>query len=145
MEQFGQRNKVVARFKDGTSLKGYTHDFTPAKDSFHLTLEGGSPAGEVRVVQVSDLKAVFFVKSLEGDSGYREKKTFREAPDANLQGIKIRVEFEDGEVISGVSLGYNKRKPGFFVLPVDRRSNNERIYVVAAAVKNVTVGDSAAQ
>ena len=31
-----ERLKVVARYKDGKVIKGFTHDFFPNKDRFHL-------------------------------------------------------------------------------------------------------------
>lgn len=139
-DQLGKRNKVVARYKDGMMLKGYTHDFTPTKESFHITSEAEGEGGTVHEVKVSELKALFFVKSLGGDKDYSEKKTFEEISEQNLQGIRIKVEFHDGEVLSGVSLGYNKNKPGFFLIPVDPDSNNERVYVVASSLRDVQVG-----
>ena len=139
MDQQGKRNKVVARFRNGTSLKGYTHDFTPMKESFHMTCEGEA----VRVVQVADCKAIFFVKSLEGDKDYSEKKRFDEINSSSLRGLKIKIEFYDGEIIRGVSLGYNKTRKGFYIIPLDPGCNNERIYVVAASVKDVKLGSQA--
>ena len=40
-----QRNRVVVRFNDGRLLKGYTHDFLPEKDLFHLIEEASSGTG----------------------------------------------------------------------------------------------------
>ncbi|MFZ3063116.1 MAG: hypothetical protein WA148_05180, partial [Actinomycetota bacterium] len=84
-------------------------------------------------VNISDLKAVFFVKSLEGFPEYKEKKEFTET----APGRKIKVEFLDGEVIAGTTTGYSQERQGFFLFPVDPESNNLRIYVVSAAVKKV--------
>ena len=58
--------------------------------------------------------------------------------------MRIRVEFNDGEIIRGISLGYSKSKKGFFVVPVDPQSNNDRIYVIAAAVRDVKIAAAAA-
>jgi hypothetical protein len=142
---FGQRNKVVARFKDGNILKGYTHDFFPNKATFHLNADESSGSEDIQEIKLADLKALFFVKSLQGNRDYNEIKEFADAGERRMQGIKIRVEFYDGEVLSGMSLGYNKNKPGFFIIPIDPDSNNERIYVIAAALKSVQVGDLAAE
>jgi hypothetical protein len=137
------RNRVVAHFNDGRLLKGYTHDFIPEKESFHINegLEPGS--GTIREVKVSDLKALFFVKSFEGNPEYRDKNTYEGAEAAILHGIKIKVEFKDGEVVRGLSLGYSKAKRGFFIVPVDSRSNNERVFVVAQSTAKVIVGPEA--
>jgi hypothetical protein len=135
------RNQVVVHYADGTLEKGYTHDFTPLKDSFHLNLEDGN--GDMKEVQVSDLKAIFFVKSFDGDRSYVEKKFFEQVDQSRFRGLKIRVVFNDGEIIRGISLGYNEKKKGFFLIPVDPECNNDRIYVVAAACKDIKVGEIA--
>lgn len=139
----GRQNLVVAHFKDGTLLKGITHDFAPARGSFHLASESPDDEGENREVKISDLKAVFFVKSLEGNPDYHEKKKFEETDTSSLRGLKISAEFLDGEIINGVSLGYSKEKPGFFIIPIDKEGNNERIYVVADACRDVKIGSAA--
>jgi hypothetical protein len=138
-----QRNKVVVHYSDGKLLKGYTHDFLPDKESFHLNTALEPGTGTIHEVEISDLKAVFFVKTIEGNSAYAEKRTFEEVDARALHGIKIKVEFKDGEIMRGISLGYNKTKRGFFIVPVDPRSNNERIYVVAGATTKVAVGSEA--
>jgi hypothetical protein len=125
-------NRIVARFADGRMLKGTTQDFAPAKDSFHVIgSEGG--ARPVKVV-VSELKAVFFVKSLVGNAAYHEIKEF----DGPTLGRKVQVTFKDGEVLVGSTQAYQADRPGFFMVPADPQSNNDRIYIVAGAVQKVT-------
>jgi hypothetical protein len=138
-----QRNRVVVRFNDGRMLKGYTHDFLPEKDRFHLAEEAASGSGSVHEVSVTDLKAIFFVKTFGGNKDYNEKKSFKEIDTATLHGIKIKISFRDGEVLCGLSLGYNKTKKGFFIIPIDPLSNNDRIYIVAASTTDVVVGPAA--
>jgi hypothetical protein len=138
-----QRNRVVVRYGDGKILKGYTHDFLPEKDLFHVIEETASGEGAVQEVETAALKAVFFVKTLDGNKEYNEKKAFSEIDPASLHGIKIKVIFTDGEVLCGISLGYNKTKKGFFIVPIDPLSNNDRIYVVASSTKSVAVGAAA--
>jgi hypothetical protein len=137
------RNQVVVHTKDGSILKGYTHDFTPLKDNFHLIIEADGQKDKMVDIAVSKLKAIFFVKSLSGNKYFEEKKFFEQVDQSRLRGIKIRVEFQDGEIIRGISLGYNKNKKGFFIIPVDPDSNNDRIYVISDACKNIKVGDFA--
>src|SRR5262245_55426015 len=57
---------VVARFMDGRVVKGITHDFAPEKLVFHLSVWGDS-TGRALTVPIGALKALFFVKSFEGD------------------------------------------------------------------------------
>lgn len=138
-----ERNLVVVHFKNGRLLKGYTHDFTPTKENFHLTSEKAEDRGHIYKIETADLKAIFFVKTLEGNKNYKEKKTFDEVDTSHLRGMKIKIEFADGETVRGISLGYSKNRNGFFIIPVDPKSNNERIYVLANAVRNVKVGSAA--
>ena len=136
----GTRNQVVVRFMDGVLKKGFTHDFTPLKDTFHLTLEDTE---KVETVTVSELKAIFFVKTFRGNEAYDEKKFFEQVDQSSSRGLKMRVLFKDGEIIRGVSLGYNPNKKGFFLIPVDPDSNNDRIYIVADACRDIKVGEIA--
>ncbi len=38
----------------------------------------------------------------------------------------------------GTTQGYDRSRPGFFVIPVDTSGNNERCFVVAAAAQEVS-------
>jgi hypothetical protein len=135
------RNQVVVHYQDGRVEKGYTHDFTPLKDTFHLTLMDAG--GEFEEISISELKAIFFVKTFDGNRTYVEKKFFEQVDQARFRGLKIRVVFKDGEIMRGISLGYNENKKGFFLIPVDPDCNNDRIYIIAEACKDIKVGEVA--
>lgn len=138
-----QRNKVVVHCVDGRILNGYTHDFLADKESFHLNTAMEPGVGTIHEVKISDLKAVFFVKTMEGKPEYREKNRFEAGGGKALHGIKIKVVFKDGETLRGISMGYSKAKKGFFIIPIDPQSNNERIFIVAGAASEVVVGPNA--
>jgi len=121
---------VVTRFIDGRIIKGVTHDFAANKEVFHL-FEWGDESNEAISVPVGALKAIFFVKSYDGDKGHVAPKSFA---GAKVQARKIVVTFKDGEVLFGSTVGYNPKKQGFFVTPVDADSNNSRIYIVNESV-----------
>jgi hypothetical protein len=129
-------NQVVARFQDGRLLKGLTNDFLPNKDTFHLVPAGTSPGGKPTEVKVAELKALFFVKDLKGKKDHKKMNIFD--PLRAVVGRKIKVVFKDGEVLSGTTQGYQPNRPGFFIVPVDPLSNNERCFVVSAAAKEIT-------
>ncbi len=137
------RNKVVARFKDGRMVKGFTLNFSPTKSTFHIATPKGKNEKSTHEIETEELKAIFFVKKFEGDKGYKEKKRFEEADDSEVRGQRVSVEFDDGEIIRGKTLAYKGRRNGFFIVPVDPQSNNERIYVVSSAVRNVQIGNDA--
>ncbi len=124
---------VVARFLDGKVVKGTTRDFSPHKPIFHLHPEEDARGEAIRVT-VSSLKAVFFVKSLDGDPDHVDAKDFK---GGQAQGRRVRVRFKDGEVIVGSTVGYASDRPGFFLIPADPQSNNSRAYVVASSVAKV--------
>jgi hypothetical protein len=52
-------------------------------------------------------------------------------------GHKIKVKFNDGESLIGYTLCYSSNRHGFFMIPADRRSNNERIFVIKSATETV--------
>ena len=132
---------VVARFTDGRVIKGTTHDFAPHKTSFHLCVVD-DPAAKALVVPFGGLKALFFVRTFEGNPKYVDNPAL---DDAKGPGRKIVVTFNDGEVIGGTTSSYSKDKPGFFVVPIDPKGNNARIFVVAASVKSIAWGDAPAR
>jgi hypothetical protein len=142
-EDLGGQNLVVAHYMDGRLIKGYTHDFSPAKAVFHITSEAQEDKGTIHEVILAELKALFFVKILDGRLDYKEKKKFEEVDTSGHRGMKIKLVFADGETMRGVSLGFNRNKKGFFLIPADPDSNNKRIYVVLDAVIDVKLGDAA--
>lgn len=125
--------RVVIRYADGKFIKGFTDDFFPNKPSFHVhPVELGRTDKGIEVT-VSQLKAVFFVKDFAGDPAHRDQNDFAEGQLAS--GRKVEVTFTDGEVIVGTTMGYDPKRPGFFLIPADLQSNNLRVYVVSSAVK----------
>jgi hypothetical protein len=129
-----ERIKVVVRYAKGRVLKGYTQDFFPNKDRFHL-FPAETPDAPGVDVFVKDLKAIFLVRDFMGDPHYVERKKYINGEKPS--GRKLEVTFLDGELLVGATLGYDRNRPGFFILPADPKSNNVRIFVVASAVKQV--------
>jgi hypothetical protein len=134
------QNLVVARYRDGKMIRGVTHDFGPQKKVFHVsTVEkhGRTVDGKVFEIFLSELKAVFFVKSLEGKQGPPSLKGLMEEKLETPGLMKARITFFDGEILVGTTQGYTPERDGFFVVPLERDSNNLRIFVVSSAVKKV--------
>jgi hypothetical protein len=129
-------NTIVVRYQDGHTLKGTTNDFLPNKDAFHVTEAGAAPGTRPAEVRLQDVKAVFFVKDLAGHPEHAKRNEFD--PHKPALGRKIRVTFKDGEIIVGTTQGYQPGRPGFFVVPADGDSNNERCFVVSAAASDVS-------
>ena len=126
--------KVVVRYLDGKVIKGFTQDFFPNKDRFHLH-HAAKSSGESVEVMVKDLKAIFFVQDFEGNAQYSERKSYGEGERA--QGRKVEVTFADGEILVGSTMGYDPNRPGFFIFPADPKGNNIRVFAVSSSVKKV--------
>jgi hypothetical protein len=121
-------NQIVVRFIDGSIKKGHTNDFVPNKTSFHLN----NTDGETEEINIENIKAIFFVKDLNGTQGHN----YNYKDNVPGGGKKLQVEFNDGEIIVGYVLGYSPKRQGFFMTPADLGGNNLRIYALAAAVKH---------
>ncbi len=132
--------KVVVRFKDGKILKGWTVDFSPTKEVFHLYKHEEFREQEKRNVveiKLSSLKAVFFVKSFKGNKDHKKVKTFEGQHKVSPSQRKIIVTCKDGEKIYGTTLGYNSNRKVFFIYPIEPEDNNESIFIIQETVKSV--------
>ena len=113
--------KVVLRYRDGRTERVALDPIDPSREVLIAHHDDGEPAE----VPFADLKAVFFPRIV---------------PDESLEpasGMRIAVEFNDGEVIRG-SAHYNPERNGFFLFP-DDRSKNDRIFVVNSAIVSIEV------
>ena len=99
------KNKVVARFKNGSILKGNTSDFLPNKNQFHLETENG----DIQIVDVDQLKAIFFVRDFTGNKDHVESYE----DDMSGAGRKISVKFSRRRVDHRLHHRILARPPGF--------------------------------
>lgn len=129
-------NQIVARFTDGRLVKGRTLDFSPSKNRFHMTL-AADPVGTPFPIHSADLKALFYVRSFEGDPSHVDTWVF----DSPLPpgDHRIRTSFCDGEVLEGTTTAYREGAAGFFLKPADPESNNLLCYVFVSATREVAV------
>ena len=129
-----EKVKVVVRYSCGKLIRGFTEDFFPAKDRFHLT-PVDNPCGVPIEVSMKDLKAIFVVRDFIGHCLYKERKKYIQ--EEKPSGKKVEVTFMDGEVLVGSTLSYDPKRQGFFIFPADPKSNNIRVYVVSSVVEKV--------
>jgi len=141
----GDVEKVVARFKNGKTLKGHVRDFGVGSET--VTVEDPETRTAHKIL-ISELKAIFFVKTFEGQDQYVEKKVFgiRKNP-----GRKVFVKFKDNEALVGYvegdipwAKGFSLERDGikttgFFLVPVDNNSNNIKVFVVGTSIQDVTI------
>lgn len=127
-------NNIVAHFLDGRLVKGMTLDFEPGRPACHVkTRESGMVE-----IRLADLKALFFVKSLEGFADAKRTQTISPTDPRHRGSHAIEIEFTDGERLAGLTNQFPPIRPFYFVLPADPADNNIRILVNKGAVKNVT-------
>ncbi|HZK10788.1 MAG TPA: hypothetical protein VFD10_00285, partial [Atribacterota bacterium] len=95
-------NKIIVKYKDGKIVKGWSTDFGPNKEIFHLhSLE--EYGGNILEIEVSSLKAVFFVKDYKGNKDYKKIRTFDGASTGIPSQRKIVIIFKDGENFYGTT------------------------------------------
>lgn len=132
------KNKVVARKRDGTLIKGTTGDFSPEKKFLNIHFNGSQY--EVIKVNVKDLKAIFFVKTLDGNQHHKSTAVVPKLKPTGI-GKHVKVYFYDGEVIEGFSHSLHLDSQGFYMTPADDKDNNERIFVVLESVEKIIIDD----
>jgi len=95
--------------------------------------------GMVEDVSTKDAKAVFFVKTFDGDLRHRALHFHEHAP--LVQGLWVRVYFYDGEMIEGIISNTKDfvLETGFFLRPTDPNGNNRLVYVLKAGLKDFHV------
>ncbi len=135
-KHFKSAPKIIAHTVDGKTIKGYTGNFDRNDTYFHIVPAGEGPADRTVRIPLKDLKAIFFVRDFEGGETVPPLRGRNGA----VIGKAIEVEFADGEVVIGKTLTYqgDEKGQGFFIIPLNPRDNNERIFVINSSVKQIT-------
>jgi hypothetical protein len=140
--------RVVIRYED-RAVRGFVeeselgsieqllrNDAQYPLDSIRLRLLDSE---EVKEVPTKDAKAVFFVKTFDGDLRHRALHFHENAP--IVPGLWVRVYFYDGEMIEGIIS--NTRdfvlEDGFFMRPTDPNGNNRLVYILKGGLKDFHV------
>jgi hypothetical protein len=140
--------RIVIRFEDhavrgfvdaselGTIEQLLRNEPASSLDSIRLTRVNGDAAESI---STRNAKAVFFVKTFDGDLHHRALHFHENAP--IVQGLWVRIAFHDGETIEGIIS--NSRdyvlEHGFFMMPTDPNGNNRLIYVLKDRLKDFNV------
>jgi tetratricopeptide (TPR) repeat protein len=130
-----ERQRLVVRMLDGEVLYGVCFALNVRSEGFHLDLvdKKGQPQGKTRRVAFKDLKAVYYVKSFDGNFDHSIPNR-----DPHSVGAEVVVEFNDGEVLRGNTFStYREDHPRFYVIPEDERSNNISVLVERSSVKGI--------
>lgn len=133
-------NIVVAHFLDGRILKGTSLDVDPNRPTCHIR----TSASEMVPVRLDEMKALYFVKSLEGNRTHKDASK-PEPGDVRLHGVRqIEITFKDGEKMVGLTHHYPPTRNFFFVLPIDPQTNTIRLLVNRFAVTRIDAVPNAA-
>ncbi len=130
-------NKLVVHLVNGEVIKGYSSNFTPLKPFFNLKQISDGPVCSSKIF-LDKLKAVFFVNSFKGDSSKTDSHDFTMAP---ASGKHLIVHFYDGEKFYGVSDIVHRDGSGFFLNPIDPKSNIIQVFVANTFIKAVKFED----
>jgi hypothetical protein len=125
------KSKVVVRLKDKTLLKGEISNFSQSDDFLELEHLNG----DLGIVYIDNIKAMFFVKSFLGNKNHQYKYK-----DSLLwAGDKISLTFNDGEKMVGYTqhLDFINHK-GLLITPADVNGNNKRIYASKSAIDSIS-------
>ncbi|HEY0163049.1 MAG TPA: hypothetical protein VGB69_10250 [Edaphobacter sp.] len=140
--------RVVVRFEDRT-VRGTVPISELGSIEHLLQNEARAPLDTIRLnlvdtgtieeIPTEKAKAVFFVKTFEGDVRHKALHFHEHAP--VVPGLWVRVYFYDGEMIEGIIS--NTRdfvlEDGFFLIPTDPNGNNRLAYVNKAGLKDFHV------
>ena len=116
-------HRVVLHTVEGQVLRGSIS----SADLQDAELPLIQPNGAVTRVPADDVKAIFFILP-----------PGQQPPQAS--GTRLQITFSDGRQIAGFAPDYSAESAGFFVLPLDARTNTARVWVYRAAIRQISVG-----
>jgi hypothetical protein len=125
--------KVIVRKMERDSVNGYVG----ARFVVDGKLELLNTAGNVVLIDLTDIKSVYFVRDF-GDVELA-RKTFTTRP--RTEGLWVRLRFRDNETIEGTMPNNlaTAMPEGFLINPPDTRSNTQRIFVPRSALIELSV------
>ncbi len=126
---------LIERF-DRVMMRGWLQSL-PASD--RDSLEVITPDGSALSIPLSQIKAVCFVRDLEGPSILKERQEFRSRPKSH--GLWVEVRFTDGGRLEGmVPNDLNEIGGiGYALTPPEIAGNTQRVWIPRAAVSRLVV------
>ena len=128
--------KVILDRFDRERIRGFVHPQSYLRGD---GIEVMSPDGGVNLVPYGQIKAVSFVRDLDGHGVFNERREFLARPKA--LGLWVELRFRDGELLQGV-LPNNLQmlEPlGYAFSPPETAGNAQRVFVPRQALAEVTV------
>jgi hypothetical protein len=133
--QSTNKKVIVARF-DRESVPGFVQ--TPGgllADAVELL----TPSGSLMRLPYQDVKAVCFVRDLDGNEIWREHRNFAARP--KTPGLWVKLLFRDGDSTEGLIANnlMTLESAGFYITPPDPSFQSQRIFVPREALREVQV------
>lgn len=129
------KKAILARF-DREPLRGFVN---PQLEVLNGSLELLTPSGSVASIPVETIKAVCFVRDLEGPVVFSERVEFRVRPKS--AGLWVELCFRDGDRLEGMIpnnlLGIEGY--GVAVTPPDASGNTQRVFAPRSSLSEVKV------
>jgi len=121
--------KVILRYLEGPVLRAYAPFFEEGSDPVPAADISGMPL----FVPLSQLKAVFFVRTFTGHPDYDNPATLDAVPSQG-SGRLVLVRFSDGERVLGEVHDKTDTAKGFYLTVLDPEDNNLLIYINPASL-----------
>ncbi|MFB3850791.1 MAG: hypothetical protein ACE14Q_02575 [Acidobacteriota bacterium] len=116
--------KLILRYLDGKVIPALVGFFENGTDPIAAIKPDGTPI----CVNVSELKAAFFVRDYLGNPSYQSLLDEEELR-KRTSGVFVRLFFKDGEMMMGQVANGTDFSKGFFVKVLDPDDNNILVYV----------------
>lgn len=116
--------KLILRYLDGKVVPALVGFFENGTDPITAIKRDGTPL----CVNVSELKAAFFVRDYLGNPSYQSLLDEEELR-KRTSGTFVRLYFKDGETMMGQVAKDTDFTKGFFVKVLDPDDNNILVYV----------------
>ena len=120
--------KVILRYLDGRVVPAFAPLFEEGSDPVPATDLLGLPM----MVALTELKAVFFVRTFTGNPAYDPPRSVREVGDPCDN--PVRLSFADGETMLGEVRDLARTDHGFYLTVLDPGDNNLLVYVNPASL-----------
>ncbi|MBI5101438.1 MAG: hypothetical protein HZB33_06355 [Nitrospirae bacterium] len=129
--------KILVKLQNGEEMEGRLTSFNPRLPVFHLESDGDGGTSRRVAVAMNSVRSVFFLKKESEAGSIVHTEKIDQSVLAGVHGVRLDVEFKDGETCHGTAHKYNPNDTGFYLVPLNPAERFDRIYINAAAVKNV--------
>lgn len=122
---------VVAKYRDGRLISGYTRDFSPSRA--HMRVSPTVSAKETHFIELTELDALFFLR----DARDKIDDVQSAARNDGTYGRKVALLLPNGEELTGATLNYSRHTNGVFVYPFESDFGVSRVFVTQSGIRHL--------